>query len=725
VDQVQIVSTFGQLPLIFIQNRGQVDNRVAYSLQGQDTSVYFTSTGLTFALTAPITDTTLSDPSSSLFAQKNAKSPTFPPARTSRWILKLDFVGANPDVAPQGEDKAETIVSYFQGNPDQWHTGLPTFHRLVYSNLWPGIDLVYSGAVNKLKYEFRVKPGADPSQIRLAWRGASAAKVDSTGQMEISTPIASLQDEAPVVYQVRDGKRLPVAAAYRIQEAGQPSPAGEDAPHEAIYSFQISAYDPSLPLVIDPTVLVYCGYIGGAGNDWGSGIAVDETGAAYVTGWTNSEQTTFPVNSGPDLTYNGNTDAFVAKLRPDGMGLVYVGYIGGSDYDFGSGIAVDGSGAAYVTGSTSSDQTTFPVSGGPNLSYKGSWDAFVAKLRPDGMGLVYAGYIGGADFDYGYGIAVDGSGAAYVTGSTSSNQTSFPVTGGPDLVHNGGYDAFVARVRPDGTGLVYAGYIGGGEDDGGNGVVVDGSGSAFVTGSTYSDQTTFPVTGGPDLTFNGREDAFVARLRPDGTGLVYAGYIGGSDFDLGTAIALDGSGSAYITGYTSSDQTTFPVTGGPGLMHNGGYDAFVAKLRPDGTGLVYSGYIGGRDFDFGYGIAVDGSGSAYVTGSTKSDQTSFPVTGGLGMTHSGAYDAFVARLRPDGKGLVFAGYIGGSGFDGGNGIAVDSSGTAYVTGYTSSDQASFPVKRGPDLTYNGNEDAFVAKISQESLLYLYLPVIQR
>jgi hypothetical protein len=726
-DQARLASSFGQLPLIFIQNQGQMDSRVDYSLLGQDMTIYFSSGGLTFALTAPITDTTASSLSASRLSDKYPKSLKNPPVKTSRWILKLDFIGANSGVTPHGDERAETIVSYFKGSPDQWHTGLPTYHRLVYPDLWPGIDLVYSGSVNRLKYEFVVRPGADPRQIRLAYRGLSALKLDRDGQMEVTTPFGSLQDEAPIAYQVSGRVQKPVSATYKVQDTRR-QPMAEDAASAAgnvmVYSFQVSGYDPALPLVIDPAVLVYCGYIGSSGNERGNGISVDESGAAYLTGFTYSDQATFPATGGPDLTFNGDVDAFVAKVRPDGTGLVYAGYLGGSGNDEGEGIAVDGSGAAYVTGYTTSDQTTFPVSVGPDPTYNGNVDAFVAKVRPDGTGLVYAGYLGGYLDDAGTGIAVDGSGTAYVTGFTTSDQATFPATGGPDLTYNGPRDAFVAKVRLDGKGLVYAGYIGGSGDDWGDGIAVDGSGAAYVTGYTNSDQTTFPATGGPDLTYNSNVDAFVAKVRPDGTGLVYAGYLGGSGEDYGASIAVDGSGAAYVIGYTKSDQTTFPVSGGPDLTYNGGdWDAFVAKVRPDGKGLVYAGYIGGSGDELGFGIAVDGGGAAYVTGYTTSDQTTFPVRGGPDPTYNGGdWDAFVAKVHPDGKGLVYCGYLGGSRDDGGEDIAVDGSGAAYVTGWTSSDQATFPVSVGPDLTYNGIYDAFMAEIINVDL---YLPIIQR
>ena len=268
--------------------------------------------------------------------------------------------------------------------------------------------------------------------------------------------------------------------------------------------------------------------------------------------------------------------------------------------------------------------------------------------------------------------------------------------------------------------------------DGGNGIAVDAAGSAYVTGATESDSTTFPVLGGPDLTYNCSGDAFVAKVNAAGTALIYLGYIGGAGGDMGSGIAVDAAGNAYVTGYSKSDQSTFPVRGGPDLTYNGGGfyggDAFVAKVNPAGTALVYAGYIGGAEDDTGNGIAVDGAGNVYVVGYTKSDQSTFPVLGGPDLTYSGpgsccwGGDAFVAKVNAAGSALVYAGYIGGEASDAGYGIAVDGAGNAYVTGETESDQGTFPVLGGPDLTFNGGsylDDAFVAKVNASGSALVY------
>jgi hypothetical protein len=709
--QARVEAAFAQLPLYFIENRGQVDERAAYYVQGKDKTLYFTSEGVTFVLSG-----------------EDTESPA-----ANRWVLKLGFVGANPEVQPVGRDETGALISYFRGRPEEWETGLKAYSKVVYRDLWPGIDLQYSGTVSRLKYQFVVKPGADPSRIRLAYLGATEVMVNEAGQLQVSTPVGGFHDDVPYAYQLAtDGPRLEVDASYAFQRG-----ADEEA---AAYGFRVGAYDPTKVLILDPTILVYCGYIGGSGSDSGNDIAVDSVGNAYVVGTTDSTAASFPDAIGPDLTHNGDEDAFVAKVNPAGTGLIYCGYIGGSGPDRGEGIAVDDSGNAYVTGSaysTESSPVPFPVTVGPDITHNGSKDAFVAKVNPVGTGLVYCGYVGGFMQDLGQGIAVDGSGNAYVAGGTQSSHddavSPFPVTVGPDLTYGGYGDAFVARVKGDGTGLVYCGYIGGSDYDHAYSIAIH-SGNAYVTGDTSSSEFRgFPLVVGPDLIHNGwpGQDAFVAKVRADGTAFSYCGYVGGSQLDSGRGIAVDGTGHAYVSGYTySTEAQGFPVSIGPDLTHAGGSaDAYVAKVKADGTALDYCGYIGGSNWDQGTDIAVDGIGNAYVTGFTDSSETQrFPVMVGPDTTHNGNEDAFLARVAASGTWLDYCGYIGGSGWEQGSGIATHGPHNAYVTGYTDSAQDTFPETVGPDLSYNGDpQDAFVAKVfsNQPPMLGAVAPSIGR
>ena len=638
----RVREAFGTLPLSFVENRGQVDPRVAYYVPGHDTAFYFTREGVTIALTGS-TLSRASGPDGLRDVARQTGLPSLPDREGSpqRWAVKLDFVGANPEVRPVGQDPTPAVVSYFKGPREAWKTGLPTYASVVYPNLWPGIDLVYTGTATRLKYTFLVHPGADPDRIELACRGATAVTLTDGGELDVSTPLGGFRDAKPYAYQEMEGRRVGVGATYALS----PDAAGAHG-----YGFRLGSYDRARLLVLDPAILVYAGYIGGSSFDRGSGIAVDSAGNAYVTGFTTSTEATFPETVGPDLTYNGgDDDAFVAKVNAAGTALLYAGYIGGSADEGGYGIAVDVAGNAYVTGFTSSSEATFPVTVGPDLTFNGAFNAFVAKVNAAGTALVYAGYIGGSGGDEGFGIAVDSAGNAYVTGLAQSSEATFPVTVGPDLTFNGNGDAFVAKVNAAGTALVYAGYIGGSSFEEAFGIAVDVAGNAYVAGTTASSEATFPVTVGPDTTYNGGAnvfgaDAFVAEVNAAGTALVYAGYVGGSGVDQALGIAVDVAGNAYVTGVTDSSETTFPVTVGPDLTYNGGSDAFVAEVNAGGTALVYAGYVGGASGELGFGIAVDVEGNAYVTGQTSSSEATFPETVGPDLTYNGNGDAFIAKI---------------------------------------------------------------------------------
>jgi hypothetical protein len=667
-----------RLPIYFVANRGQSDPRVAYYVPGGDTTVYFTEEGITYALAG----------------------------QGRRWAVKLDFVGAETR-EPVGEHETPAVVSYFRGDPADWKTGIPTFGAIRYRDLWPGIDLVYTGEGGRLKYTFVVRPGADPTRIRLAYRGTSGVRLMPEGRLSVSTPLRSFEEDAPYAYQPQGERRVEVEAAFAAEASDSPGTA---------FGFRVGRYDPDRPLILDPVVhLSYSGFVGGSGSEIARGIAVDAAGNAYITGQTTSDEASFPVLAGPDLTFNDtvNYDAFVAKINADGASLVYAGYIGGAGSDVGHGIAVDSAGYAYVVGETASDQATFPETAGPDLTHNGGTDVFVAKVHFRGTSLLYCGYIGGTGNDIGQGIAVDASGNAYVAGETTSTEATFPVAGGPQVTYQGGaYDAFVAKVNAAGTGLSWAGYIGGAGQDSGFAVAVDASGSAYVTGRTGSDQATFPVAVGPDLTWAGSLDGFVAKVDPTGASLVYAGYIGGTGWDEGHAIAVDASGSAYVAGLAGSPGTGFPATVGPQLAYGGGaYDGFVAKVDPAGSAFVYAGFIGGSQDDQARGVAVDGVGNAYVTGYTLS--ADFPVSIGPDLSANGNSDAFVSKVNAAGSGFVYGTYIGGTLADDGYAIAVDGAGDAYVAGVAGSDQSSFPVVAGPSLVKDGFTDAFVAKVVDE------------
>ncbi len=403
--------------------------------------------------------------------------------------------------------------------------------------------------------------------------------------------------------------------------------------------------------------------------------------------------------------------------------LVYSTFLGGSLWDTANGIAINASGDAYVTGKTVS--TDFPTTAGAFQRTIGgrASDVFITEMNSTGTALVYSTYLGGSSDDEALGIALDASGDVYVTGWTSSS--NFPTTAGAfQTTFGGGHDdAFVTKVNPTGSALIYSTYLGGSTYDEGHGIAIDASGDAYVTGLSYS--SNFPTTAGSYQTvLGGYDDAFVSKLNPAGSALLYSTYLGRSSYDEGESIAVDALGDAYVTGLTYSPN--FPVTKGAlQTASGGGFDAFVSKLNPAGSGLLYSTHVGGRkNLDgFAYGIALDTSGNVLLSrGLTYS--SNFPITAGAfqtapgGPSGAGFNDAFVVKLNPLGTALVYSTYLGGSGGDAGNGIAVDSSGNASVTGETYS--TNFPTTAGAFQTaLGGEEDAFFSKLNPAGSALLY------
>ncbi len=686
-----------------LENRGQLDRRVAFYLPGRDKQIYFTREGITFRL-----------PSRSDAG----------PGRAQAWAAKMIFLAVDPDVRLHGVNPAEARFYHWKssrlpGDPDVVADAVKSYRGVRYEGLWPGIDLALSLEGNQLKYEFHVAPGADPDRIRWTYDGAETA-VTTTGELEITTPAATFRDGRPWAYQLDGDARRQVEAAYyayRWESAGagaasrntlfeDPADHGE---RVAPYGFLLGDYDAAKPLVIDPAVLIYAGFLGGSGEDAARGIAIDEDGHAYLIGMTRSTDAGFPATVGPQKALAGSGDVFVAKIDPSGTKLVFAGYLGGSQLDEGADIALDGEGNLYLTGFTWS--ADFPVVGGPDLTHNGRMDAFVAKISADGSEVLYSGFLGGVEQDEGRGIAVDRDGNAYLAGRTQSTAATFPAAKGPDLSHNGGNtDGFVAKVSADGSTIEYAGYIGGSRFDIAAAVAVDHEGHAYVTGYTTSNEESFPVVGGPQQTWSGSEDAFLAKVTPDGAGLVYSGYLGGLGAERGEDIALDALGNIYLAGFTTADNPSrLPLTVGPSLEFGGAVDALVAKIGPDGSQVLYAGYIGGVSDDRATSIAVDGLGNAYVGGTTLSGPASFPVLAGPDLTHDGGRDAFVAKVAASGAALHYAGYIGAFGNESVTGIAVDPDGIAYVSGTTTSPDRELVVS-GPDFTPNIGPDAFVAKI---------------
>ncbi len=602
---------YGQIPLSFEANQGQTDPAVQFLSRGSGYALFLTSQEAVLGLSKPV-------------APKAGNTTERAPSVED--VLRMELVGANARARVVGEEELPGTVNYFLGNdPARWRTTVPTYGKVAYRDVYPGIDLVYYGNQRQLEYDFVLGPGADPRVIGLSFQGAQNLTLDAHGNLVLHTAGGDVVEHAPVVYQ--DGAEGQQAVAGRYVMLGQDR-----------VGFQVDSYDASRRLVIDP-VLSYSTYLGGSGNDLGSSIAVNASGNAFVTGRAASSN--FPTTPGSvQRTYDGNYDAFVAKLNSTGTALIYSTYLGGSGFDSGLGIAVDASDNVYVTGNTESRD--FPTTPGAlQTTFRGLNDqAFVAKLDATGTTLLYSTFLGGRSDAGGTGIAVDASGNAYVTGDAGSN---FPTTPGALQTTFGAGpnpEAFVAKLNATGTALLYSTYLGGSSFASGSGIAVDGFGNAYVTG--YAGLN-FPTTPGAlQTTSSGNFDAFVAKLNTTGTALLYSTYLGGSGDDYGFAIAVDASGNAFVTGSTTS--SNFSTTRGAVQTTIGGNtDAFVAKLNAAGTALLYSTYLGGSGDDLGSGIALDALGNAFVIGSTTS--SNFPTTPGAVQTTygGGAFDAFVAK----------------------------------------------------------------------------------
>jgi hypothetical protein len=550
-----------------------------------------------------------------------------------------------------------------------------------YRNVYPGIDLVYHGQGPRLEYDFAVAPGAGLERIRLDIRGGDGLRLDGEGNLRISVARGELVQHAPIAYQDIDGRRVTVPARYALMQ-------GPD--HRTLVRFDVGRYDTSRALVIDP-VLSYASYIGGTGGDAVAAVSVDKAGNIYLVG--TSDSFNFPITRGkepPNITcHTGGDDAcrapekahaFVMKLDPSGARIIFSTFLQGSASDAGNAIAVDAIGNVYVTGSTAS--TDFPVTPGAWRPTKpsGSPNAFVAKLSPLGV-LAYSTYIGGTGASIGHAIAVDGSGNAYVAGSTTA--ADFPTTAGAalpqtrDLAHKG--DAFVAKLNAAGTAAVYSTLLGGQGIDVGLGIAVDETGSAYVAGQT--DSADFPAAAGAVRSAGkGLSDAFVVKLSSDGSAWIYAILLGGKDVDAATAIAIDAAHAAYITGSTAS--ADFPSTPGALQPHLvGSSDAFVAKLNAAGSALVYATYLGGSDGAQGQAVAVDAAGHAYIVGTTGSRD--LPVTPQAVQPRlAGRADAFISELDGDGSRLLYSSFLGGSETDTGLGLALNPAGAMIAAGAT-------------------------------------------
>jgi hypothetical protein len=657
--EARTLGSSGRVAPGFVPNRGQAPNAVRYSTRLTGYTAVFTDRAAVFAF--------------------------------ARHALRLQFVGASGPRRIDGYDPLPATVNYLVGSDrTRWRAGLPTYGGIVYRELWSGIDLTFRDVDNEIKYELTVSPGTSTDAARFEYRGAERLSVNADGDLVIDTPHGSLIDHRPRSYQTIDGKEVAVETRFVVDAST----------HR--YGFAVGAYDDSRPLVIDPG-LVYSTYLGGSGDDYPRAIAVDGSGATYVTGQTSSLD--FPDDlawvallqeSGMNVRgvseRFSDTGIFVTKVAPRG-GLVYTTFLGSGEA---RAIAVQ-AGNIYVTG-VAEPGTSLPAT--MNVGPTSATRAFIAKLVPherpeggedanvvwvEGVGLAYSVMIGGTNLAEATGLAVDGAGNAHVVGRTES--VDFPTTAGafqPAL--GGSSDAFALAVNANGTALIYSTLLGGLGDDSAHGVAVDAGGNAHVAGTTQSGD--FPTTPGAwSVTPLGGSDGFVIRLNATGSAAIYSTYLGGASHDRIGAITADAAGQAFVTGTTGS--ADFPVTAGafqPAM--NAAPDGFITRLDPAGS-LVHSTFLGGNNADGLSGIALNPSGGLYVFGTSRS--TDFPTTqAAVSRTLAGGVndDAVLARFDASGM-LRYATYLGGDGTESAGGLAIDARGDASVVGHVEAN-ASFP-----------------------------------
>jgi hypothetical protein len=666
---------YGGLPIRFEANDGQTDANVKFLSRGAGYGLFLTQ-------------------SEAVLTLRRERDRDGAGAQST---VRMKLIGADPAPQMEGLDMLPGRSNYIIGrDASRWRRNVMSFAKVRYRSVYPGIDLIYYGAQRQLEYDFVVAPGADPNMIRLGFVGVGQVNINAQGDLVLKTANGEIRQRKPVAYQEVDGVRREVASRYALKDKQE-------------VGFELGEYDHARPLVIDP-VMAYSTYLGGGSDaNYPGNIAVDAAGNAYVTGLTYAVD--FPTSNPLQPNPAGNGDVFVAKLNPEGS-LVYSTYLGGSGYDEGLGIAVDEDGNAYLTGRTQS--TDFPVNNAlqPELAGRHDFpndDLFVTKLNADGSALVYLTYLGGATGpDIGWDLAIDNERNVYVAGTAYSNDfpTVNPLQATPATF-------FAAKLKADGSALVYSTYFGDRDTGELSGVAVDGFGCLYLTGLTGSSH--FPTANPLKSTLaDGDIDAFVTKINAAGSAFVYSTYLGGVGQDWANDITVDAFGNAYVTGITHSPD--FPKVNPLQPVLSGASDAFVTKFNPTGSALLYSTYLGGTSGDEGLGIAIDSRSNIYVSGLTLSND--FPTLDAAQPIPDGSPDipdnGFCAKLKADGTSLVYSTYLGGKGIDEGTLIDVDAHGNAYVFGFTDSDDVPTTpgaIRREPRSPNEHHSESFITKIS--------------
>jgi hypothetical protein len=698
----EISNLYGNLPLTFVENKGQIDERVRFCARSPKATVYFTPTEVVFHFVEKKKN---NERTATYFERKAFVSMLEKLSGLTKThkevVLRVSFPNANPNVVIEGEEQFSGKVNVFRGNDSsKWLTNIPTYRKIMYRNLWEGIDLVYYGEPGYgLKYDLIVHPNVDAAKARFKYEGQKELSVNSSGELIISTILGSIVEKKPYIYQNIDDERKEIPGCYILFDTNT-------------FAYSVSKHNLSYPLIIDPG-LVYSTYLGGRDTlEIGYDIAVDSQGYAYVTGYTGS--TNFPTTAGAyDRAFYFGKDVFITKFNPTGSGLIYSTYLGADGDEIGRAITIDAEGCAYVAGYTKS--LFFPTTPNAydrtyNTGEELPYDIFITKINDSGSALIYSTYLGGNNHDYCFNLSIDSNNCVYITGVTYSSD--FPTTLNaydrticPGTF--GAYDVFITKLNESGSGLVYSSLIGGSEYEEGNGIVVDGEGCAYITGYTcsvnWSTMVTYPTTQNAYCRqTNAEADVFVTKMNPSGTGLAYSTFLGSRGSVYGRGIAIDSDRCVYLTGKIG-EGGVIPTTPGAYQGWSGG-KIFITKINSSGNDIVYSSRFGGSGYDDTSNcIAIDYQGCAYITGLTQS--TEFPTKDAYDSTLNGdRNDVFVTKMNSLGSDLIYSTYLGSKeGF----GIAVDSYGCAYITGQAFWDTPTTPGAYDTSTLGNG---AFVSKL---------------
>jgi len=708
-------------PVMFIENVGQFDEGARFQVRGGNGTLWLADDALWITV---VERSVVSDQRSARFAHtpespfdQNLKSKI-----ENRQVvnLRLSFPNANPNPRLEPFDRLETTVSYFLGNdPDSWRPAVPVWGGVRYVDLYPGIDLEVTSEGGQFVQRLHAQPGADLSQVQLRVEGAEVVEWAGTEGLRFSTaagnytlPLLTVPDVMPNARPVISAVK---AATFDIAAPFTLSPHHLVAPSYTVQNQNSSSH------------LLYGTFLGGGDSDYGYGITIGRSGAAYVTGGSSSAD--FPTTPGVfSGTLNGSADVFVLKVTPHSSILDFATFIGGSGSESGRDIAIDDSETVYIVGSTGSRD--FPITPGTYRSNCDDYycsDAFVARLDATGTTLIFATYLGGDSMDWGKAIAVDQTGDIYVSGENWYG--SFPTTDGAyQTSYNGGYsvhnagEAFIVKLNSDASALLYSTYLGGKQAERLSAMAVDDQGHVYVTGSTRS--ADFPTTLGAydrtcgtdgkcdetsgSLGYGGPSDVYVTKIAPDGSYLVYSTFVGSSGIEVGNSLTFGSNGSIYVVGRTNS--SLFPTTDNAVYrFYNGGYDAFLLQLNRTGSSLLYSTFLGGDNNDEAIDVYIKEAGDILIVGSTSS--FNFPITSNAyDSNHNGGNDVFLTVINPSNTDLSYSSFIGGSNNDQAAALALDELGCIFIIGHTSSDD--FPTTPDAfDTTHNGNSDAFIVKLN--------------